>query len=206
MLVANANTRHTALLIAGSDESFVATVEQFRRYLLSLGVTTLVLCHPTDKEILECIRVLSGTTSFDGTLLVAINAKGTKSGFECSSIFGELSYRRFVKSLPAEPKRVQIIDSSGYAHFLIKEMIGSRSGVCTGIITPWEGFASPKHNLIADVHKAWTKGLLPEEAVTRQIYAGNQDSEFLGVQRWGAIFDDFFVTRRSQQSGLKVAM
>lgn len=206
MLVANAKTRHAALLIAGSEESFLAPIDLFQQYLHGLGVTTLVLRHPSDKEILECIRVLSGTISSDGTLLVAVNAKGTKSGFECSSIFGELSYHRLIKALPTDPKRVLIIDSSGYAHFLIKEMIGSRSGLCTGIITPWEGFTSPKHNLIADVHKAWSRGKLPEEAIDRQIYSGNQDSEFLGVQRWGAIFDDFFLAKRTQQSGLKVKM
>ncbi len=206
MLVANAKTRHAALLIAGSEERYLRPTVRFQEYLSSRGVQAMTLLHPKNPSVLSSVRMLTEAVSSGGVLLIVINGHGSKTGFETSSFTGRMSYRRLVAALPKEPMRVQFIDSSCYGHFLIKELIGRRSGLYTGVITGWEGFKATYGDLTIDVARAWANGVLPEEVITRQIYAGNQDSEFLGVQRWGAIFDDFFVTRRSQQSGLKVAM
>lgn len=206
MLVANAKTRHAALLIAGSEKRFLGPIVKLQQYLANWGMPALTLVHPSNPSLLSTLRRLSKEVSEGGVLLIVINGHGSKTGFETSSFTGRMSYRRLVAALPKEPMRVQIIDSSCYGHFLIKELIGRRSGLYTGVITGWEGFKTTYDDVVSDVAKAWASGELPEQSIGRQIYAGKQDSEFLGVQRWGGIFDDFFLNKRHHRIGMEEVM
>lgn len=186
--------KHGAVLIAGSEQEFVKSINAMAGYLGSLGVSTLIYHHEESEKVLAGIKNMSSQISEDGVLLVVIFAHGAKNGIESPSISKRLFYKDMVAALPKKRTRVQFVTSTCYGQFLIKYLIGKRCGMSTGVITAWEGFRETYDDVIADVLQAWKKRKLPEDFIGRHSFSGelSYDSEFSGVQRWGAIHDEYF--------------
>ena len=187
--------QHAAVLIAGSEIRFTTAVDAMDVYLRGLNIKTSVHYHAHTSVILRAIGEMATKVSEHGVLLIVVNAHGSKVGIEGPSVLSELTYQKIVRALPSENRRVQFVTATCYGQFLIKHLIGCRSGLSTGVITTWEGFKETSDDTIRDVLQAWSNRQLPEEAVRRLQYCGGilpYDSDFMAVQRWGAIHDDYF--------------
>lgn len=191
--------QHAAVLIAGSEDRFISSINAMNDYLGALGIRTSVLRFEHTSVVLDAITRMSSLVTTAGVLLVVIDAHGSEDGIETPSSLNRLTYRKIVDAVGAEERRVQFVTSTCYGQFLIKYLIGRRSGLSTGVITTWEGFATTYDNTTKDVLSAWSQNMLPEKMIERQIYSGGvlpYDSEFMAVQRWGAIHDDTFFSSK----------
>jgi hypothetical protein len=187
--------QHKAVLIAGSENHFVESIASMDIFLQSLGVQTFVHHFARTSDVLSSIKTASRSLSEQDVLLIVIAAHGSKTGIESPNYFNNLSYRKIIRALPESPKRVQFVTATCYGHFLIKELIGVRSGLCTGVITTWEGFRTTYDDTVLDVVDAWSNCILPEKRISKQMFSGCDapyDVDFLGFQRWGGIHDQFF--------------
>jgi hypothetical protein len=183
----------TALLISGSEARFATEQESFASYLESINVAVRVQKYAKHNVILNSMKSAVRNTPDDGILLIAFSGHGSVNGWESASRFTDVTYRKITDLLVNARCRVQFINSTCYAHYLIKELIGRRSATTTGVIATWEGYKVTYDNTIKDVHDAWEANTLPDKV--QLIFSSEEvgyDVEFMGVQRWGGIFDSYF--------------
>lgn len=184
-----------ALLISGSEDRFETSIVKMISLLLLLKIPYVWLRNPdnatTEKAFCDMRQIINEY----GVLLVVIHAHGAVTGIESSSDAKILNYKKIIADLPPEPCRVQFVTATCYGHHLIKELIAAnRSGLSTGVITTWEGFRTTYEDTVHDVAEAWSNSMRPEQRIGTQIFSTGKiyDSEFLGVQRWGAMHDKLF--------------
>lgn len=194
----------SALLISGSEERHVQKHEKLAKHLTDIGAGHRHLVLPSQKKLFEGLREFFIQSSSSYPVLISFYGHGSERGWENGS-WSNTPYKKVVDLCCQFPHHIQFLNTTCYGQFLVKELIGRRSVKTTGAICDWESDAETYGNSIRDVLRAWPEGLRPEESMTEDIYSrddGSFDLHFMPTLRWGAMFDNWFFSKKPQQAAV----
>lgn len=187
-----------ALLISGSEVRHREKTAELAKHLRSIDVGVTELRLPTPRKALTEIRNLLERSSEDSLVLISFYGHGSQDGWESGAkkpFKSSILYKDIVSLCAKYPHHIQFLNSTCHGHFLIKHLIGARSGRITGALTDWEGYQVSYGNAISDVIRSWPQGMRPEDYISEDIYSDGSgpDLSYLPVFRWGVIYDDHFL-------------
>jgi hypothetical protein len=185
-------TKPRALLITGSELRFEKAADVFATYLQSVGAETQFLRYASANKILSTIEQTLRNTPVKATVMICFIGHGHEYGWEATGWLG-VSYRRIIKICKKFPHRILFVNDTCYGQYLIKAMLGRRSGYYTSILCNWESFKTSCSGFTTDLIAAWELRKFPEQHIALMSYGGDDASgDFMIIQRWGAVLDTAF--------------
>ena len=184
-----------ALLLAGSDPRFAASLSGLHECLEKAGCTVVSKNLVEDVEgSLEILKQFVADADGFRPLLLVFNGHGSKRGWEGSKKKPTIYYRNVAKILKDFDGPLFVINDTCYGLELLPYLWKERHPTNTGFVAPWNGHNINRGGPVRDICEAWSMQKTPEELHGEMRVISTDLGEYHAsrLQRWGARYDHLF--------------